>query len=195
MLALELFKSKLEQLKSEIENDQWYPQNVSVYLKNVIKRRTMNAKTIVLLLILNPILITPALFILDLRPDWAIYPAEEPIRHAIMTTFYILFMLGSCGVVYANLLVYMYFSICIKIAMEVLTEYFQGTLTKLCTKQDNEDLEDIHDLLIVGIKRHAKLVRYARCNLSTKSTKCVTPAKIYFYGDTSKSMQNFMKKS
>lgn len=131
MLALELFKSKLEPLKTQLKNDVWYLQNFLLHGKDVITTKTIFVKLIMGILMLNPLFLTPGIVLMDMRPDWSIYPAEEPSRRAVMLTFYILFMLASCGVVYAHMLVYVYFTVYLKMEMELLSKYFQDVSSKL----------------------------------------------------------------
>lgn len=160
MVILEQFKHKLAPLKKQLENDQWYLNHASLHGKDVVETKTSLVKYILGIIILNPLFLAPGIALLDVIPDWSIYPAEEPFRHAIMLTFYILFVLGSCGVVYAHLFVFVYFSMYIKIEMELLTQYFQDVSSKLFDCQVNGDLRDVHHLLVEGIKIHSKLLRY-----------------------------------
>lgn len=160
MLGLEMNKSEIDELKNQMENNLWYHQTATLYDKDMIDNKTIYVKIMLLLFVLHPLFIAPGLVILDLRPDWSIFPVDGLIRRATMLAFYVLYILGSCGIVYAHLLVFVYFSIYIKIEMEILTEYFRDVTSKFDTAEVKDDLQDVCDLLINGIKVHTKLLRY-----------------------------------
>lgn len=159
MLTLELLKPKLEPLKNQLKNDKWYLKNVSLHGKDIIKTKSILVKIILVVLLLNPLFLTPGVILMDLLPEWSIYPGEEPSRRAVLQIFYVLFVVGACGVVYAHFFVYVYFSVYIKIEMELLTQYFQDVSLKVFACQINRDLRDVHHLLVEGIKIHSKLLR------------------------------------
>lgn len=156
MIALESHKSKLEPLKNKTESDLWYLQNPTLHGREIIENKTRYVKIILLLLILNPLCLAPGIVLFGITPDWSIYPTEVPSRRAIMYAFYVLFMLTSCVVLYAHLFVCIYLSVYGKIQMELLTQYFQDVSSQFYTNRG-----DVHDLLVRGIKKHEKVLRYA----------------------------------
>lgn len=133
-----------------------------MHQKEIIENKTIYVKIALLLLTLNTLILGPGIVLIDLRPDWSIYPAEERSRRAIMLAlFYILFVFAVSGVVYAHAFVCIYLGVYIKIEMELLTQYFQDVSSKCRTGKINGDLKNVYGLLVKGIELHTKLLRYA----------------------------------
>lgn len=160
MSALEHFRPKLESLKKQMLEDLWYTEILAGHGEDVIQNKTLYVKILILLLILNPLAFAYAIIELHLRTDWSIFPTDELRLHVILTTLYILFMLGACGLLYVHLHVFMYLIIYIKIEMELLTKYFEEMSSKCSSSNVNALLKDVHNLLVDGIKIHLKLLRY-----------------------------------
>lgn len=163
MVALETFnREEIEALKEEIENYKWHVTNIDKSEAYNIGRRKCYVKIILFLFILNPLIVLPGIVILHIRPYWIIFPCDDWNTHAVLTTIYLLFVISSCGVVYSHVLLHVYFSMCVKIQMELLTDYFR----KQCTLIGRSDIfsekcitqQDVHNWLVNGIIRHSDLL-------------------------------------
>lgn len=139
--------------------DLWYTDILHTHGEDLIQNKIVYVKILMLVLLLNPIAFTYAVIELHLRPDWS-FAAHSFSLNVILTMFFILFLLGSCGIMYVHLLVFGYLIIYIKIEMELLTKYFEDVSSKYCANNCNAFLKDVHNVLVDGIKIHLRLLRY-----------------------------------
>lgn len=164
MLALENFnKEEMETLKWQIENNRWHITNINRFETYRIRNKKFYVKIILFLFALNPVIVSPGIIALRLRPYWAILPSEDKSMDAMMIILYIVYVIGSCGVVYSHVLLHVYFSVCLKVQMELLTEYL---IEKCITVGRSDTLnekyfaqQDVRNWLVRGIQRHGELLR------------------------------------
>lgn len=138
-------------------NDFWRIKHVSERVRNGAFNRIRTAKLMIFVFFVNPVVMTTGILILHLRPDWAVFPSRDSNLHAILTLFYLVFVFSSCALLYTHLLLHVYFHLHIKLQMEFLIEYFKAIPGD--KRKTVNCMQDVSNLLIVGIKQHAKLLK------------------------------------
>lgn len=163
MLALETFnREEIQTLKKEMEEYRWNIRNIDKFQTYNITNKKCYAKIVLFLFVLNPLILLPGMAILHTHPYWAVFPSDDENVDAVLIVIYLLFVLGSCGVVYSHVLLHVYFGVCLKIQMELLAQYFEEQFTVAgCSDRFSERYitqQCVYHWLINGIIRHGELL-------------------------------------
>lgn len=147
-------------LNSIMEKDFWQVENVSYGTKHEsLQHMRFGRASVLYLMFLLPA--TPLVVItFGLLPTWQVTAFIDIKLYIVLNICFTLYNVGCVLSTCTHLLMFFYYNAHLKMQMNLLVEYFHSTSVILRNEED--DLLDVYEVMIEGIKQHRKLLRLVR---------------------------------
>lgn len=158
-VSSEIAKRKMEDMNQSMKDSFWSADQMEA--NSELRSRIYSAKALLLFFRVNP-LIVGLLAITDyMIPDWPFARSESKYVCAFYVILFLITLAGSYLIVYVHVFLYFYYCLHINIQMFLLEKYFDDIeeCLELIGNQRDVSPPTLHDLLLIGINQHLKIMR------------------------------------